>query len=280
MASLAALRQYGRKQLEGDAAALEADLLLAFAAQCSRTHLYTWPEKELNEKQLQHYETLLLQRQQGWPVAYLLGEREFWGLNLSCDRSTLIPRPDTEILVEKALEILPDCALNGADFGTGSGAIACALATERPEWTILALDKIFSACQLALKNCQQLGLNNIQLLQGLWGEALAPQSLDFIVSNPPYIAAGDPHLSQGDVRFEPASALLAENQGYADIEMIISQAAILLKPGGFVLFEHGYQQGEGVRQRFVSEGWECIHSGKDLAAHERISWARKPLNIT
>lgn len=275
MSAIATLRQSARAGLESESSALDVDLLLAHVLGKTRTYLYTWPEVELDQSQLARFEQLLEQRKTGVPIAHLIGEREFWGLNFSCNNASLIPRPDTETLVEKALELLPETPLLGADFGTGTGAIACALASERPSWQILALDRVFAACQLAQANRQGLGFDNISVLQASWGQALKPLSLDFIVSNPPYIDGNDPHLLEGDVRFEPASALVADKQGYGDIERIIAMAESLLKPGAYLLFEHGYRQAEGVQALFDNGRWCQIASGSDLAGNPRITWAAK-----
>ncbi|WP_444929972.1 peptide chain release factor N(5)-glutamine methyltransferase [Microbulbifer sp. SSSA002] len=260
---------------DSDSARLDAELLLGSVLGRERTWLYTWPEYELNEAEQARFEQLLQRRQAGEPVAHLIGEREFWSLPLKVDASTLIPRPDTELLVETALEFFPQGRLRALDLGTGTGAIALALASERPGWEIIAAEKSPAAVGLAEENRRSLKLHNVEIIQSDWFSNVAPQPFSLIVSNPPYIDAADPHLVQGDVRFEPRSALVAERQGLADIEHIAATASDYLENGGWLMVEHGWQQADSVREIFSAVGLQRVSSRRDYAGWERITLGQK-----
>lgn len=268
--SIAAL--LARAELPGsDTAALDAELLLAHVLGKPRTYLKTWPERELDSAQLQAFEALMARRRVGEPVAYLLGQQGFWNLDLKVSPATLIPRPDTERLVEVALQLaLPDKA-RVLDLGTGTGAIALALAVERSGWRVTGCDLQPEAVELAERNRQLNGIGNADFLRSDWFAGLAGQRFDLIVSNPPYIASDDPHLGQGDVRFEPASALVSGDDGLTDLRHIIEQAPNHLQPGGWLLLEHGWEQGGAVRELLSSRGFGAVTTWQDLAGHERIS---------
>jgi len=252
---------------------IDADVLLCHVLQRDRVFLYTWPDKSLTDEQQQQFETLLDERLRGVPVAHLVGRREFWSLSIAVDASTLIPRPDTEALVQQAL--LCEVSANACvlDAGTGSGAIALALASERPGWSVVASDRLFAAAALAQRNARHLQLGNVQVVCAHWLEAFAEAQFDVIVSNPPYIAGNDPHLSQGDLRFEPLSALVAADDGMADLKTLTEQASRVLKPGGWLLFEHGYQQAAAVRDALTRQGYSVISSHRDLGGNERVTQA-------
>lgn len=188
----------------------------------------------------------------------------------------MIPRPDTELLVEAALELLPATPAKVLDLGTGSGAIALALASERPAWQVTAVDRILEAVALAERNRQRLHLNNVTVLSSHWFSALKDHRYTLIISNPPYIACADPHLVAGDVRFEPASALVAGTDGLDDLRLIIAQAPQHLEAGGWLMLEHGYDQADAVRDLLLAQSFEEVHSRKDLGDHERISLGRLP----
>lgn len=273
-----------------DSAGLDAELLLAHCLQTSRTYLFTWPEKMLNESQQACFENLLQQRLQGHPIAHLTGEREFWGLALKVTPDTLIPRPDTEILVETALQKIERlqqtnqaCSVSSQpsplhvlDLGTGTGAIALALKQECPQCDVTALDQSAAALEIARNNAHTHDLS-IRFLQSDWFSALdANERFSIIVSNPPYIENNDPHLQQGDVRFDPISALTSGEDGLDDLKFIIEQAWSFLHPGGWLLVEHGYNQAEAVSALFRQRGYQQIESRCDYGGNPRITFGQKP----
>lgn len=254
----------------------EAEILLAWVSGKPRSFILAFAETTLNNVQQQQLADLLARRQRGEPIAYLTGEREFWSLPLRVSPATLIPRPDTECLVEQALIRLPATACHILELGTGSGAIALALASERPDCQVTALDIVPQAVALACDNVRRLALTNVRVLQSDWFAALMPgdQQFAMIVSNPPYIAANDQHLQQGDLRFEPRSALVAEDQGLADLATLIHDARAFLQPAGWLLLEHGWQQGRAVRQLLQQSGYQGIVTCQDYAGCERVSLAQ------
>lgn len=254
---------------------LDAELLLAHVLGKPREYLVTWPETLIQEPDQQAFLNLLQKRVLGHPIAYLIGTRAFWNFDLIVTTDVLVPRPETELLVEVMLEQLDFNKHLIADLGTGSGAIALALAIERPQWQIVATDISKAALTVAEKNAENLHLQNIIFNQGSWVAALGDDQFDAIVSNPPYIDKADIHLNQGDVRFEPQQALVAEDQGLADLKQIAVVALDKLKPGGILLMEHGYQQSEAVRQLLKQSGYNAIESYKDIAGLERATLARK-----
>ena len=264
-----------------DSARLDVELLLAQVFNKDRSYFFSWPEKELTSTQLAKFEQLFARRLTGEPIAHILGEREFWSLSLQVNASTLIPRPDTELLVELALDLFPEQNIRALDLGTGTGAIALALASEKPLWHFLALDQSQAACDLAESNRKMLGINNVQVLQSHWFSALKSPALsvkrfDLIVSNPPYIDENDAHLSEGDVRFEPLSALVADDAGLADIKHITGAAIEFLNPGGYLLLEHGYNQAAAVRGILTLAGFASVTSEKDLNGNDRATLGRWP----
>ena len=258
----------------GESPRADADALLCHLLDCRRSYLMTWPEHELDAAQQATLAGWLARRLNGEPIAHLIGEREFWSLPLKVSPATLIPRPDTEVLVEQALARLPGgpCAL--LDLGTGTGAIALALKSERPDADVWAVDRMPAAAALARTNSAALGLP-IEVRDGSWFAPLsdAPR-FAMIVSNPPYIDGTDPHLHEGDVRFEPRSALVAEEQGLADIRLIVAGAPAHLVPGGWLLLEHGWEQGALVRQLLLQQGYDQVETVRDYGDNERVTLGR------
>ncbi|MEL7965758.1 peptide chain release factor N(5)-glutamine methyltransferase [Vreelandella neptunia] len=255
---------------------IDAEVLLCHVLGRDRTWLYTWGDKICPLWEQARFDALIAARVQGTPVAYLTGEREFWGLRLATSPDTLIPRPDTETLVELALSRAALTSGRLLDLGTGTGAIALAFASEQPHWQVLGVDLRVEAVSLATRNAQALGLANATFLQSDWFAALdaytvAGNQFDIIVSNPPYIAGDDPHLAEGDVRFEPRSALVADACGMADLLHLVNSAQRYLAASGWLLLEHGYQQAEMVREALESAGYQNVESVRDLGGHERVT---------
>ncbi|MBV7415536.1 peptide chain release factor N(5)-glutamine methyltransferase [Aeromonas sp. sif2433] len=255
----------------GESPRADADALLCHLLGCRRSYLMTWPERELDGAQQATLAGWLVRRLAGEPIAHLVGEREFWSLPLKVSPATLIPRPDTEVLVEQALARLPAGPCSLLDLGTGTGAIALALKSERLDATVWAVDRMPEAAALARHNSAALALP-IEVRDGSWFEPLAQAPhFDLIVSNPPYIDGADPHLDEGDVRFEPRSALVADEQGLADIRLIVAQAPAHLVPGGWLLLEHGWDQGEAVRQLLLQHGYQQVATVRDYGDNERVT---------
>lgn len=254
----------------------DAEILLEHVTGKARTYLLAFGETLLTPEQEAQLAALLARRKTGEPVAHLTGEREFWSLPLYVSAATLIPRPDTECLVEQALARLPDGPCRILDLGTGTGAIALALASERPDCQVTAVDVMPDAVALAQRNLARLGFSNVQINQSSWFSALAQHAFEMIVSNPPYIDEHDPHLSQGDVRFEPLTALVAANDGLADIEHIITTAREHLVPGGWLLLEHGWTQGAAVRALFSAAGYASVETCRDYGGNERLTLGKMP----
>ena len=261
---------------ESPTAQLDAELLLAAALGRTRSYLRTWPERIVERDAAQRFEGYLQRRREGEPVAYILGQQGFWTLDLEVAPDTLIPRPETELLVETALAVLPGGPAQVLDLGTGTGAIALALASERPVWQLTAVDRIEAAVALAERNRQRLGLGNVRVQLSHWFEQLAGQRFAMILSNPPYIREQDPHLVRGDVRFEPSSALVAGHDGLSDLRQIIEQAPQHLLPGGWLLLEHGYDQAEAVCALLAEHGFVDVENRIDLGGQPRISLGRLP----
>ena len=226
-----------QNSLDSESAALDCELLLCHCLGKERAYLYTWPEREVVSELEMRFKTLLERRRQGEPIAYLIGTREFWSMPLRVNSSTLIPRPDTERLVEVALDLSLRQSAHVLDLGTGTGAIALALASEKSQWCITGVDIAEDAVSLAQQNARDLKIDNAKFIQSNWFENIALQQFDLIVSNPPYIDENDPHLAQGDVRFEPRRALVAAQNGFAAIGDIADAARKYLQRGGWLLFE-------------------------------------------
>ncbi|WP_251358063.1 peptide chain release factor N(5)-glutamine methyltransferase [Kangiella sp. TOML190] len=248
----------------------EAESLLAHLLGESRTWVLTWNDKKLSSEQFQLFQDLIQRRIGGEPFAYLVGYKEFWSLDLQVTPDTLIPRPETELLVELALKQIPKSQhFRIADLGTGTGAIALAIAAERSQATVFAVDFSEKALQVALTNRVRHQLTNVQLVHNSWLDNWPYGNLDLIVSNPPYVEAGDPHLT--DLSFEPYQALVAADSGLADIKTICQQARRYLKPQGYLMFEHGFEQGEQVRAIMAQHGFSQLVTYQDLSGNDRVT---------
>lgn len=256
----------------------DASLLLAHALGRPRSWLYAHGSEGVDEEAAARFARLLARRVAGEPVAYLTGTRGFWRFDLRVTPDTLIPRPETELLVELALERLPaDRALRVADLGTGSGAIALSLACERPRARVVASDASAAALAVARDNARALGIGNVAFAEGSWFAPLAGERFDLVASNPPYVADGDPHLAEGDLRFEPASALASGHDGLDDIRRIAAEAPAHLLPGGWLLLEHGHDQGEPVRALLRQAGFSEVGTRRDLERRDRVTLGRARL---
>ena len=271
----AALRDARRRLSDSPSAALDADLLLCHVLGKARSYLFTWPERELDARQQSRFSSLLARRIQGEPVAHLIGEREFFGHAFRVTADTLIPRPDTEILVEKALSLNLPAQARVVDLGTGTGAIGVSLALAQPDWHVTLVDLSEAALQVAGDNARRLGAA-VTCLPGSW---LLPCSgpFELIVSNPPYIKENDHHLGEGDVRFEPRSALVAPDNGLADLAAIVQQATGKLVAGGWLLLEHGFEQGEAVRTLLAQAGFVQVGTAQDLGGNDRVTFGQHPV---
>lgn len=265
------LRQAAAQLIDSESPRRDAEILLGLVTGKARTFILAFGETVLTPAQLDELNALLARRAAGEPVAYLTGEREFWSLPLRVSPATLIPRPDTECVVAQALALLPATPCHILDLGTGTGAIALALASERPDCQVLAVDKASEAVELARHNARRLAITNIAIKQSDWFSALAGQRFALIVSNPPYVDRQDAHLKQGDVRFEPLSALVAPDAGFADLNILIGEARAYLEPGGWLVLEHGWQQGKAVRARFTQTGYSAVATGLDYGGNERLT---------
>jgi release factor glutamine methyltransferase len=261
-------------RLGSEEARLDAELLLAHALGVSRASLYARPEYEPDAAQRDLFARDVAARERGEPIAYLIGHREFWSLDLAVTPDVLIPRHETELLVELALARIPvDREVRIADLGTGSGAIALALAHERPRAHVRATDASAKALEVARANAAHFGIANVTFAEGDWGAALGGQQFELIVSNPPYVAAHDPHLDAGDLRYEPALALVSGVDGLDAIRRIVADARAHLLVDGCVMLEHGWNQAERVRALFEDSGYVDIVSARDGNGHERVTSA-------
>ncbi|TDT38457.1 [protein release factor]-glutamine N5-methyltransferase [Halospina denitrificans] len=267
------------ESLEGSGTAtprLDAELLLCHQLDCTRTRFMTWPEQKVSPEDSEAYRALVVKRCEGLPIAYITGESEFWSLPLATSPDTLIPRQDTETLVEQALLLpLPDDA-RVLDLGTGTGAVALALGSERYGWDVTGSDASPAAIALARRNGEALGLPGVTFVESDWFSDLEPGRWDLIVSNPPYVAEGDEHLEQGDLRFEPHSALVAGADGLDAIRLIAREAPAHINPWGWLLLEHGYEQAEAVVDLLGEAGFRDLFSRRDLTGRFRVTGGRWP----
>lgn len=255
-----------------DTASLDAEVLLCHVLKKTRSHLRAWPEKELSNEQQTQFQQLIEKRIKGTPIAYLTGNREFWSRDFKVNEHVLIPRPDTELLIELSLNLLKN-KTNASiiDLGTGSGAIAITLAAERPDIDVWATDQSEQALKIAKENASSHQIQNIHFCLSDWFDSIKASKFDLVISNPPYIDGDDPHLSQGDVRFEPESALVADNNGLKDIKSISQQAQTYLKSGGTLLIEHGYDQQSAVQALFKRFNYHDTQTHTDLSGNPRVT---------
>ena len=272
------LQRHNELSPASDTALLDTELLLCHSLSVDRAWLKTWPDKILSAPDMQRFEQLFRRRLEGEPVAFIIGSQGFWTLALKVSPHTLIPRPETELLVETAMQLeLPNNS-QVLDLGTGTGAIALALASEYPQWQMTAVDVQASAVELAEQNRLACQLKNVTIYQSDWFAAVAnrqPQTLfNLIVSNPPYIEIDDAHLFEGDVRFEPASALVSGTQGLDDLQLVIGQSSGFLAPAGWLLVEHGHAQGLAVRDLFNEAGYVLVETRQDYNQLDRITLGR------
>jgi release factor glutamine methyltransferase len=270
MASISQLLSTARTTLAESSHARDAEILLCHALACDRAYLYTWPHRTVDADIEKQFLDLIAARAEGTPVAYLTGEREFWSLSFKVTPDTLIPRPETELLVAYALREFPQAGLDVLDLGTGSGAIAIALAHSRPLWNVTASDISPACLKIAEHNAARNQVHNLQLVQSNWIEQLTDQHFDLIISNPPYIAAHDTHLYQGDVRFEPVTALSSGIDGMDAIRHLCGHVAQILRPGGWFITEHGYDQKTAVLDCFKHHGFSNIVQLDDLGGQPRV----------
>lgn len=272
--AVGALLTAGCARLPGPDARIDAELLLAHALGCSRTRLFAYPEAGVDAASRARYLALLERRRAGEPVAYLLGRQAFWSLDIALDGNTLVPRPETELLVELALVRGAARAADVLDLGTGSGAIALALAIERPAWRVLGVDRDPAAVHLARRNAGRLGLGNVAFETGDWFAGLEGRRFDLVVANPPYIAEDDPCLAAPGVCREPRHALVAGTDGLDALRRIVAAAPQHLSSDGWLLCEHGAAQGDALRALFAAAGLVAIATQRDLAGHERVTLGR------
>jgi release factor glutamine methyltransferase len=253
----------------------EARILLGHVLRRDRAWLAAHGDEPVSARDATAFDALARRRRDGEPIAYLTGRREFYGLELEITADVLIPRPETELLVQLALvRIDPDEPKEVLDLGSGSGAIALAIASERPRSTVLGVDSSDAAVALALRNASRLSLGNVSFIASDWFNEVPKKRYDAIVANPPYVAAGDPHLSEGDLRFEPPAALAAGADGLAEIRRIVAEAAAYLSPGAWLLIEHGYDQADAVQAMLRNAKFGDVQSRRDLSGIPRIGMGR------
>jgi release factor glutamine methyltransferase len=276
--SIQALLQMAIKQ---GLSRLDADILLSYVLGADRVYLYTWPDNVPSQSHIQQFLSLVETRLTGMPIAYLVGQKEFWSLMLDVTTDVLIPRPETELIVEIILKLLPNNDKQRLlELGTGSGAISLALAIEQPNWHFMATDLSPEALAVAKKNAKNLSIGNIEFKRGDWFDALSPlpdgeKFFNSIISNPPYIADHDPHLQSTDIRFEPSLALQAGADGLRDLKKIIEKAPMYLAPKGWLVLEHGIAQKSAVFSFFQEQKFTEVETYKDLAGANRVTIGRK-----
>ncbi|MDF1758402.1 MAG: peptide chain release factor N(5)-glutamine methyltransferase [Legionellaceae bacterium] len=281
MTSIRDVLASGRKALDNSSSSprIDLEILLCQVLNTNQAFLYTHPEKNLSSNEEVKFKSMVEARAKGMPIAYLTGEKEFWSLPLRVSEATLIPRPETELLVEKALSILDESSeIRVLELGTGSGAIAIALAHTRPNWHITAVERSAQALNVAIKNAERLGIKNIKFIFSDWFSKVDEVVFDAVISNPPYIAEGDPHLFSGDLRFEPNDALISEGNGLQSLQYIIKRSYNYLTPNGVILLEHGFDQRVAVEELLQQNGYLEIKCWQDLQNQDRVSFGTKRKN--
>ncbi|MGZ4969656.1 MAG: peptide chain release factor N(5)-glutamine methyltransferase [Methylobacter sp.] len=258
-----------------DSALLDAEVLLCLALNKQRSYLRAWPDQQVETEHLTAFGALLEQRRKGTPIAYITGNREFWSRDFLVTPDVLIPRPDTELLIELSLKLIPPAEpVKIIDLGTGSGIIAITLAAERPHAQIIATDFSLAALHIAQLNADKHHINNVRFYQSDWFSNVPASKFNLVISNPPYIAKDDTHLQQGDVRFEPQTALCAADQGLRDIKIIAAAARNYLEPRGHVLIEHGYDQQQQVQILFKNLHYDGVQTYTDLSGQPRVTYGQ------
>lgn len=275
--TIADLLEWAKRELcDGESPNTDARILLAHTLNQTTTYLMTWPDKVVEHEVKVRFEGLVAKRKLGHPVAHLIGKRDFWTLTLEVTPDTLIPRPETELLVEYALELTLPKQARVLDLGTGTGAIALSLASEKPSWQVFGVDVVEEAVLLAQRNADLNQLTQVQFSQSSWFSHLPNRQFDLIVSNPPYVESNSHYLAQGDVRFEPASALTSGTDGLDDIKHIIKESFTHLEAGGWLVIEHGFNQAEAIAQLFSKYQYTHLQQKHDLNNQPRVSAAQKP----
>jgi release factor glutamine methyltransferase len=268
----------GSLQTISDSALLDSEILLSLALNANRSYLRAWPDRPVEAEQLKRFLLLLQERQKGTPIAYITGVREFWSREFYVTPDVLIPRPDTELLIDLCLKLMPadKPTVKIIDLGTGSGNIAITLAAERPNAEVWASDSSPAALLIAQRNAKKHTIYNIRFYLSDWFASIPENQFNLIVSNPPYIAPQDAHLKQGDLRFEPHSALSANEHGLEAIKNIADAARHYLEPGGHLLIEHGYNQEQSVRLIFEDFNYQNVFNYTDLSGQPRVTYGQKP----
>ncbi|BDX06449.1 peptide chain release factor N(5)-glutamine methyltransferase [Planctobacterium marinum] len=264
----------GVLSLSSESPKVDTEVLLCEVLQCNRSKLIIDPEQSLSDSQITRFLAFIEQRKLGHPVSYIIGHQDFWTLSLEVNESTLIPRPETELLVELAVSLPVPANSHCLDLGTGTGAIALAIASEKSDWQVLGCDRVADAVALAQRNKRRNNITNVAFIESHWFNQLPEQKFDVIVTNPPYVESNSDYLNRGDLRFEPQSALVAGGDGLDDIRQIIAMASDYLNPQGWLLIEHGFEQSKSIQSLLVAQGFNKVTTKLDYAGHDRVTMAQ------